>query len=68
LLRREALVLQNLHDSVHGNARAKKWEWVGRRAGSREQGGYWGLSEYHFKCKRQKISNKKFEKKERKEK
>jgi hypothetical protein len=33
-------VLQTLYTPVQGNARAKKWEWVGRRAG---QGGYKGL-------------------------
>jgi hypothetical protein len=31
---REAhLVLQTLYASVQGNARAKKWEWVGRGVG-----------------------------------
>jgi hypothetical protein len=27
------LVLQTLYAPVQGNARAKKWEWVGRGAG-----------------------------------
>ena len=27
---RGPLVVQTLHASVEGNARAKKWEWVGR--------------------------------------
>ena len=27
------LVLQTLYASVQGNARAKKWEWVGERVG-----------------------------------
>jgi hypothetical protein len=30
------LVLQTLYAPVQGNARAKKWEWVGRGAGRRE--------------------------------
>jgi hypothetical protein len=30
------LVLQTLYAPVQGNARAKKWEWVGRGAGWRE--------------------------------
>jgi hypothetical protein len=29
------LVLQTLYAPVQGNARAKKWEWVGRGAGRR---------------------------------
>ena len=32
------LVLQTLYASVQGNARAKKWEWVGRRVGRRVWG------------------------------
>ena len=32
------LVLQTLYAPVQGNARAKKWEWVGRGAGSRARG------------------------------
>ena len=28
--KRGPLVLQTLYASVQGNARAKKWEWVGR--------------------------------------
>jgi hypothetical protein len=31
------LVLQTLYAPVQGNARAKKWEWVCRRAGRRER-------------------------------
>jgi hypothetical protein len=30
------LVFQTLYAPVQGNARAKKWEWVGRGAGQRE--------------------------------
>ena len=30
------LVLQTLYAPVQRNARAKKWEWVGRGAGQRE--------------------------------
>ena len=36
--KRGPLVLQTLYASVQGNARAKKWEWVGRRVA----GGYGG--------------------------
>jgi hypothetical protein len=35
------LVLQTLYASVQGNARAKKWEWVGRRVGE-NMGDFWG--------------------------
>jgi hypothetical protein len=28
--------MQTLYAPVQGNARAKKWEWVGRRAGQGE--------------------------------
>jgi hypothetical protein len=38
----DPLVLQTLYASVQGNARAKKWEWVGRRVGG---AGYGGLLE-----------------------
>ena len=33
------LVLQRLYAPIQGNARAKKWEWVGRGVGGR----VWGL-------------------------
>jgi hypothetical protein len=36
---RGPLDLQTLYAPVQGNARAKKWEWVGREVG----GVYWGL-------------------------
>jgi hypothetical protein len=32
------MVVQTLYASVQGNARAKKWEWVGRRVGGRVWG------------------------------
>jgi hypothetical protein len=32
---RETLVRQTLYAPVQGNARAKKWEWVGRGVGGR---------------------------------
>ena len=36
------LVLQTLYAPVQGNARAKKWEWVGRGAGREEGiGNFW---------------------------
>jgi hypothetical protein len=34
--KRDLLVLQTLYAPVQGNARAKKWECVGRGAGQRE--------------------------------
>jgi hypothetical protein len=34
-----------LYVSVQGNARAKKWEWVGRGVWGRGRGGHWGLLE-----------------------
>jgi hypothetical protein len=34
--------MQTLHASVQGNARAKKWEWVGRGVG----GGWEGMGEF----------------------
>jgi hypothetical protein len=38
------LVLQTLYAPVQGNARAKKWEWVGRGAGRGEGIGDFGDS------------------------
>jgi hypothetical protein len=36
------VVLQTLYAPVQGNARAKKWEWVGRGTGSGEGiGNFW---------------------------
>jgi hypothetical protein len=49
--------LQTLYASVQGNARAKKWEWVGRGAGQREAiGNVFGIA---FEIYIKKISNKK---------
>jgi hypothetical protein len=39
---------QTLYAPVQGNARAKKWEWVGRGVGRENMGDYW-------KCKRRKY-------------
>ena len=38
------LVLQTLYASLQGNARAKKWEWVGRGMGGGEGMGDFGDS------------------------
>ena len=38
------LVLRRSYASVQGNARAKKWEWVGRGAGREECIGDFGLA------------------------
>jgi hypothetical protein len=35
------LILQTLYVSVQGNARAKKWEWVGRGVGGEGIGDFW---------------------------
>ena len=40
--KRDPLVLQTLYAPVQGNAKAKKWDWVGREAGY--GGGYRELS------------------------
>jgi hypothetical protein len=45
---RGPLVLQTLYASVQGNARAKRWEWVGGGVGVEGCGGLLG---YHWKCK-----------------
>ena len=44
------LVLQTLYAPVQGNARAKKWEWMGRRVGQGEsigdfQDSIWNINE-----------------------
>jgi hypothetical protein len=52
ILQKWPLVLQTLYAPVQGNARAKRWEGVGRGAGRLEGGGgYKGLSGWHLKCK-----------------
>jgi hypothetical protein len=33
--------MQTLYSSVQGNARAKKWEWVGRGVGGEGMGDFW---------------------------
>jgi hypothetical protein len=33
--------LQTLYAPVQGNARAKKWEWVGRGVGGEAMGDFW---------------------------
>jgi hypothetical protein len=38
------LDLQTLYTPVQGNARAKKWEWVGRRLGGRVWRGAFGIA------------------------
>jgi hypothetical protein len=38
---RGPLDLQTLYASVQGNARAKKWEWVGRGVGGGGMGDFW---------------------------
>ena len=35
------LVMQTLYASVQGNARAKKWEWMGRGVGEEGMGDFW---------------------------
>jgi hypothetical protein len=49
------LVLQTLYAPVEGNARAKKWEWVGRGGGQKEVIGNFGIA---FEMYIKKISNK----------
>jgi hypothetical protein len=39
--KRGPLVLQTLYASVQGNARAKKWEWVGRGVEGKGMGDFW---------------------------
>ena len=46
--------MQTLYASVQGNARAKKWEWVGREVGE----GVWGTFGIAFEMQMNKISNK----------
>jgi hypothetical protein len=38
---RGPLVRQTLYAPVQGNARAKKWEWVGRGVGGERVGDFW---------------------------
>ena len=39
--KRGPLVLQTLYASVQGNARVKKWEWVGSGVGREGMGDFW---------------------------
>jgi hypothetical protein len=39
--KRGPLDLQTLYAPVQGNARAKKWEWVGREVGGSVLGTFW---------------------------
>jgi hypothetical protein len=50
--KRGPLILQTLYASVQGNARAKKWEWVGRGVG-----GGWGTFGIALKMEMKKIPN-----------
>jgi hypothetical protein len=58
--------VQTLYASVQGNARAKKWEWVGGGA----DGGFWdsigNVNEINTKLKKNKIKKYKNEKKKKK--
>jgi hypothetical protein len=51
--------LQTLYAAVQGNARAKKWEWVGRRVWGR----VWGTFLIPLEMQMKKIPNKKCHKK-----
>jgi hypothetical protein len=46
--------MQTLYVPVQGNARAKKWEWVGRRFGGR----VWGTFGIALEMQLRKIPNK----------
>ena len=39
--KRGPLVLQTLYASVQGNARTKKWEWVGKGVEGEGMGDFW---------------------------
>jgi hypothetical protein len=52
--KRGPLVLQTLYASVQGNARAKKWKWVGRGVGGR----VWGTFGIAMEMEMKKIPNK----------
>jgi hypothetical protein len=56
--KRGPLVVQTLYASLHGNARAKKWEWVGRGVGGR----VWGTFGIALEMQMRKIPNKMFNK------
>jgi hypothetical protein len=46
--------LQTIYAPVQGNARAKKWEWVGRGVGGR----VWGTFRIALEMEMRKIPNK----------
>jgi hypothetical protein len=52
--KRGPLILQTLYASVQGNARAKKWEWVGRGV---EGASVWGTFGIAFEMSMKKIPN-----------
>ena len=54
--------MQTLYAPVKRNARAKKWEWVGREVGGR----VWGTLGIALEMSLRKIRNKKKRKKEKK--
>jgi hypothetical protein len=58
--KRGPLILQTLYTPVRGNARAKKWEWVGSGAECVKSKGYFRDSTGNVN---EKVSNKKIEKK-----
>jgi hypothetical protein len=51
--KRGPLDLQSLYALVQGNARAKKWEWVGRGVGGR----LWGTFGITLEMQMRKITN-----------
>jgi hypothetical protein len=55
--------VQTLYASVQGNARAKKWEWVGGRVGGGTCGGFWdsigNVNEINTQFKKKKKEKKK---------
>jgi hypothetical protein len=57
--KRGTLDLQTLYAPVQGNARAKKWEWMGRGVG----GKVWGTLGIVLEMYMRKIPNKIFKKK-----
>jgi DnaJ-domain-containing protein 1 len=55
--------VQTLYASVQGNARAKKWEWVGRGVGGELVGDFWdsigNVNEINTQLKKKKKERKK---------
>ena len=52
--KRGPMVLQTLYAPVQGNARPKKWEWVGRGVGERRVWETFGIA---FEMQMKKIPN-----------